>query len=235
MIPSVPASPAIDRIVSDPSRTPEAPIRVGLVEDHHLVREGLRLVLASHGIEVAGEATGIADAFELIERIRPDVLLVDLSLADGDGVVLLHDIRARAPDQRVVVLTMHQDAETVRQALLAGAAGYVVKGVHSDDLVDAIRAVRRGERYLHSSVTSAVVDDSLRWLQSGSQLTLREREILGLLASGLTGPAIGKRLGISTHTVRRHVANLTAKLGLRGIPALVRYAIREGLVREDAV
>lgn len=209
-------------------------IRVGIVEDHHLVREGLRLILASHGIEVVGEATGIGDAFALIESCRPDVLLVDLSLADGDGVALLHDIRARAPEQRVVVLTMHQNPETVRQALLAGAWGYVVKGVHSDDLIDAIRAVRNGERYLHSSVTAAVVDDSLRWLQMGSPLTLREREVLGLLASGLNALAIGRRLGISTHTVRRHLANLTAKLGVRGVPGLVRYAIREGLVREES-
>lgn len=209
-------------------------IRVGIVEDHHLVREGLRMILASHGIEVVGEATGIGDAFELIERCRPDVLLVDLSLADGDGVALVHDIRVRVPDQRVVVLTMHQNPETVRQALLAGAWGYVVKGVHSDDLVDAIRAVRNGERYLHSSVTAAVVDDSLRWLQSGSPLTLREREVLGLLASGLNALAIGRRLGISTHTVRRHLANLTAKLGVHGVPGLVRYAIREGLVREES-
>ena len=217
----------------DPSRSRGAPIRVGIVEDHHLVREGLRMILASHGIEVVGEATGVGDAFELIERCRPDVLLVDLSLPDGDGVGLVHDIRVRAPDQRVVVLTMHQGAETVRQALLAGAWGYVVKGVHSDDLVDAIRAVHQGERYLHSSVTAAVVDDSIRWLQSGSPLTLREREVLGLLASGLNAPAIARRLGISTHTVRRHLANLTAKLGVRGIPGLVRYAMREGLVREE--
>jgi DNA-binding NarL/FixJ family response regulator len=206
---------------------------VGIVEDHHLVREGLRMILASHGIEVVGEASCVGDAFELIERCRPDVLLVDLSLPDGDGVGLVHDIRTRAPDQRVVVLTMHQGAETVRQALLAGAMGYVVKGVHSDDLVDAIRAVHQGERYLHSSVTAAVVDDSIRWLQSGSPLTLREREVLGLLASGLNAPAIARRLGISTHTVRRHLANLTAKLGVRGIPGLVRYAMREGLVREE--
>jgi DNA-binding NarL/FixJ family response regulator len=215
------------------SRGRPARIRVGIVEDHHLVREGLRMILASHGIEVVGEASCVGDAFELIERCRPDVLLVDLSLPDGDGVGLVHDIRTRAPDQRVVVLTMHQGAETVRQALLAGAMGYVVKGVHSDDLVDAIRAVHQGERYLHSSVTAAVVDDSIRWLQSGSPLTLREREVLGLLASGLNAPAIARRLGISTHTVRRHLANLTAKLGVRGIPGLVRYAMREGLVREE--
>jgi DNA-binding NarL/FixJ family response regulator len=127
---------------------------------------------------------------------------------------------------------MHRDPETVRQALLAGAAGYVVKGAHSDELVDAIEAVMRGERYLHSSITAAVVDDSLRWLQSGSMVTAREREILGLLASEMGPAEIGHLLGISPFTVRRHIANLSDKLGTHGTPALVRYAVREGLVRE---
>jgi DNA-binding NarL/FixJ family response regulator len=208
------------------------PIRVGLVEDHHLVREGLRLVLTANGFDVVGECPSVAGAFDLIERHRPDVILLDLSLVDGDGVSLLRELHARSPKTRVVVVTMHRDAETVRQALLAGADGYVVKGAHSVDLIDAIQAVMRGERYLHSSVTSVVVDDSIRWLQSGGVLTAREREILGLLASELGPVEIGRRLGISPHTVRRHIANLSEKLGTRGTAALVRYAIREGLVRE---
>lgn len=207
-------------------------IRVALIEDHHLVREGLRLVLTTNGFDVVGDCPSVQGAFDLLERHRPDVVLLDLSLADGDGVALLRDMHARSPDTRIVVVTMHRDAETVRQALLAGAAGYVVKGAHSIDLVDAIQAVMRGERYLHSSVTSVVVDDSIRWLQSGGVLTVREREILGLLASDLGPTDIGRRLGISPHTVRRHVANLSEKLGTRGTAALVRYALREGLVRE---
>ena len=214
------------------SRPIARPIRVGLVEDHHLVREGLRLVLTANGFDVVGECPSVAGAFDLIERHRPDVILLDLSLVDGDGVSLLREMHARSPEIRVVVVTMHRDAETVRQALLAGADGYVVKGAHSVDLIDAIQAVMRGERYLHSSVTSVVVDDSIRWLQSGGVLTAREREILGLLASALGAAEIGRRLGISPHTVRRHISNLSEKLGTRGTAALVRYAIREGLVRE---
>lgn len=214
------------------ARTVARPIRVGLVEDHHLVREGLRLVLTTNGFDVVGECPSVAGAFDLIERHRPDVILLDLSLVDGDGVSLLRELHARSPETRVVVVTMHRDAETVRQALLAGADGYVVKGAHSVDLIDAIQAVMRGERYLHSSITSVVVDDSIRWLQSGGVLTAREREILGLLASDLGPVEIGRRLGISPHTVRRHIANLSEKLGTRGTAALVRYAIREGLVRE---
>jgi two-component system response regulator NreC len=133
----------------------------------------------------------------------------------------------------MVIVSMHRDPVTVRQALRAGAAGYLVKGAHSNDLYDAIDAVVRGERYLHSSVTGAVVDDSLRWLDSGTVLTAREREILSLLATRSSAAEVSRRLGISPHTVRRHMANLSSKLGTRGTAALVNYAIREGLVRES--
>lgn len=216
-----------------PSPRPH-PIRVALVEDHHLVREGLRLVLGAKGIDVVGDSPTAAGAFDLITEHHPDVLLLDISLADDDGITLLRELRAREPDTVVLILTMHRDPETVRQALLAGAAGYVVKGAHSVDLVEAIEAVVRGERYLHSSIAGIVVDDSLRWLQSGGVLSAREREILGLVAGEMGPAAIGRRLGISPHTVRRHIANVSAKLGTKGTPALIRYAIREGLVRNPA-
>jgi DNA-binding NarL/FixJ family response regulator len=183
-------------------------------------------------MEIVGESPSVEGAFDLVIGQHPDVVLLDLSLADGDGITLLRELRARAPETRVLVVTMHRDPETVRQALLAGAAGYVVKGAHSIDLIEAIEAVMRGERYLHSSIAGIVVDDSLRWLQSGSAITAREREILGLLASEMGPAEVGRRLGISPHTVRRHIANLSDKLGTRGTTALVRYAVREGLTRE---
>jgi DNA-binding NarL/FixJ family response regulator len=216
-----------------PDRAPtplDRPVRVGLIEDHNLVREGLRLVLTANGFDVVGESPSVEGAFDLLEQKRPDVILLDLSLVDGDGVSLLRELHTRSPQTRVVVVTMHRDPETVRQALVAGADGYVVKGAHTSELVEAIRAVMRGERYLHSSITSSVVDDSIRWMQSGV-LTAREREILGLLASGLGVVDVARRLGISPHTVRRHVANLSEKIGARGTAALVKYAIQEGLVR----
>ena len=211
---------------------PRRPIRVGLIDDHHLVREGLRLVLTSRGMDVVGESPSVEGAFDLVEGQSPDVILLDLSLGDGDGIALLRELKARTPGLLVVVVTMHRDPETVRQALLAGASGYLVKGAHSIDLVDSIEAVMRGERYLHSSVAGIVVEDSLRWLQSGSVVTAREREILGLLASDLGPAEVGRRLGISPHTVRRHIANLSDKLGIRGTSALVQYAVREGFIRE---
>jgi DNA-binding NarL/FixJ family response regulator len=130
----------------------------------------------------------------------------------------------------VIVLTMHSDPETVRQALAAGAAGYMVKGALSRELSEAIRAVARGDRYLHSSVTNTVIEDSVRWFEAGT-MSAREREVLSLLASGHSPAQIGRTLDISVHTVRRHLANVSEKLGVKGMNALTRYAIRHGLDR----
>jgi DNA-binding NarL/FixJ family response regulator len=225
--------PPILRPVGSTPGPGDRPIRVVLVDDHHLIRDGLRMVLSAvESFEVVGEAATRDGAFELVERTRPDVMLLDVTFPDGDGLQLLRALRDRTPDLRVVVLTMHSDAATVRQALAAGASGYVVKGAHSRELIDAIEAVARGERYLHSSVTAAIVDDSIRWLHTG-QMSEREREILTLLASGHPPGAIATSLGISVHTVRRHIANVSDKLGVRGTNALTRYAIRHDLVREE--
>ncbi|HEY8438139.1 MAG TPA: response regulator transcription factor [Candidatus Limnocylindrales bacterium] len=210
------------------------PVRIGLVDDHHLVREGLRLVLAGvDGLEVVGEASTHEEAFELVDRTRPDLLLLDLTFPEGDGLPLLRALKSLHPELRIVVLTMDRGSETVRQALVAGAQGYVVKGARTNDLLDAIAAVSNGERYLHSSVTAAIVDDSIRLNRSGAQLSIREREILTLLASGHSTSEVGAMLGISVHTVRRHVANLSDKLGIRGRGGLVRYAVEHGLIRSS--
>ena len=208
------------------------PLRVALVDDHNLVREGLRHVLELQpGILVVGEAADRAEAFDLLTSGTPDIVLLDVTYPDDDGLVLLRELTARRPGIRVLVLTMHRDAETVRQALRAGAAGYVVKGAHTSELVEAVWAVARGERYLHSSVAGAIIDDSMRWMDVASPLSPREREILGHIAAGASAADVGRALGISPHTVRRHVANLSGKLGLRGPMALTRYAVEHGLVR----
>jgi DNA-binding NarL/FixJ family response regulator len=217
-----------------PARSvPSGPIRVGLVDDHHLIREGLRLVLQNEpGFEIVGEAADHASAMELVLAERPAVLVLDLTFPEGDAMPLLRALRDREPDLRIVVLTMHSDAETVRQALAAGASGYIVKGAQSRELVEAIRAVARGDRYLHSSVTGTIVDDSIRWFETGT-MSPREREVLSLLASGQSPAQIARALDISVHTVRRHLANVSEKLGVRGNIALTRYAIRHGLARAD--
>lgn len=206
-------------------------IRVALVDDHHLIREGLRLVLQGDpGFEIVGEAADHASAIDLVAAERPDVLLLDLTFPEGDALPLLRALRDRQPSLRVIVLTMHSDPETVRQALAAGAAGYIVKGAQSRELSEAIRAVARGDRYLHSSVTNTVIEDSVRLFEAGT-MSPREREVLSLLASGHSPAQIGRTLDISVHTVRRHLANVSDKLGVKGMNALTRYAIRHGLDR----
>jgi len=209
------------------------PIRVGLADDHQLIREGLRHIFQGDpSFVVVGEAGDHATALELVASERPDVLLLDLTFPEGDALPLLRRLRASYPEVRVVVLTMHADPETVRQAIAAGAAGYLVKGAKSRELIEAIWAVARGERYLHSSVTGTIVEDSIRWFESG-RMSHREREVLSLLASGQAPAQIAHALDISIHTVRRHIANLSAKLGVRGTNALTRYAIRNGLARAE--
>lgn len=208
-------------------------ITIALVEDHHLVREGLRLVLGQQpDFEIVGEASDAASASRMLEGVTPDVLVLDLSLPGSDGTSLIGRFRERHPAMRILVLTMHREAETVRQAFLAGASGYLVKGAHADELHAAIRALTRGEQYVHSGVAGAIVEDSMHWLQSGGAMSAREREILRLIASGRSAVQIGEILGISPHTVRRHRANLLGKLNVRGSAGLTRYAVEHGIVRE---
>jgi NarL family two-component system response regulator LiaR len=208
------------------------PIRVLLVDDHAVVREGLRLVLGQEvDIAVVGEAADPREAVELSQRLHPDVVVMDIGLGSEDGVATIGPIVARTPGTRVLVLTMFHDPETVRQCLLAGAAGFVVKGASAAEVVDAVRAVHRGERYVHSAVAGFIVDDGLHWLRDRSVLSPREREVLGLLGGGRTPAGIGKVLGISVHTVRRHLANTAAKLGVAGARELARYAREHDLAR----
>ncbi len=228
-----PASEPLLQAARKPWSQVRTPIRVALVDDHHLVRESLRHVLELQpGILVVGEADDRPAAFDLLASGAPDIVLLDITYPDDDGLVMLRELAARRPGMRIIVLTMHRDAETVRQALRAGAAGYVVKGARTSELVDAIWAVARGERYLHSSVAAAIIDDSLHWMDVASPLSAREREILARIGAGASAAEVGRELGISPHTVRRHVANLSAKLGISGPKALTRYAVEHGLVRE---
>jgi len=205
---------------------------VVIIDDHALVREGLRLLLELEpDLEVVGEAGTADEAFAIVERTNAQIALVDLTLGDSEGIALIRGLGARYPRTLPIALTMHRDGETVREALLAGASGYLVKGASREELVAAIHAVARGERYVHSAVAGIVVGDSLQWLRHGQHLSPREREVLRLIADGKTASDVGRVLGISVHTVRRHVSNLTAKLGVGGRAGLTRYAFEHGLMR----
>lgn len=210
------------------------PIRIGIVDDHALVREGLQLILrAQPDMQVVGEASDPAGAFAMAALHRPHIMLVDLTLDGSDGVALVGDIVALHPQIRVIAVTMHHHEETVRQAFLAGAAGYVVKGAASADLVTAIRAVANNQHYVHPVVASVVVVDSLRWLRQGDRLSAREMEVLRLVTAGRTAVETGRALGISAHTVRRHLSNMASKVGVHGRVALTRYAVEHHLVYHE--
>lgn len=210
------------------------PIRIGIVDDHALVRDGLRLILvAQPDMEVVGEASDSAGALSMAALHQPQIMLVDLTLDGSDGVALIRDLTIRNPRIRVVVVTMHHHEETVRQAFLAGAAGYVVKGAASADLIAAIRAVANNQSYVHPVVASVVVVDSLRWLRQADRLSPREIEVLRLVTAGRTAVETGQALGISAHTVRRHLSNTASKVGVHGRVALTRYALENHLVHED--
>jgi two-component system, NarL family, response regulator NreC len=209
-------------------------IRVGIVDDHALVREGLRLIIERQAdMTVVGEAGDLAAAFLLAGTQRPDVMLIDLTLAGSDGVSLIRDLKTRTPVVRTIAVTMHHHEETVRQAFLAGAAGYVVKGAASADLIAAVRAVANNQHYVHPVVASVLVIDSLRWLRQADRLSPREIEILRLISGGRTAVETGIELGISAHTVRRHLSNMAAKVGVHGRVALTRYALENHLVAEE--
>ncbi len=211
------------------------PTRIGIVDDHALVREGLRMILdAQPDMEVVGEAGDEASAFALAWSRRPTVMLVDLTLDGGDGLALVRDLTSRHPRVRLIIVTMHHHPETVRQAFLAGAAGYIVKGAASADLIAAVRAVAQNQHYVHPVVASVVVVDSLRWLRQSDRLSSREAEVLRLVTAGRTAIEAGRVLGISAHTVRRHLANVGAKVGVHGRVALTRYALEHHLVQDEA-
>ena len=209
-------------------------IRIGIVDDHALVREGLRLILeAQPDLEVVGEASDPATAITMAALCEPHILLVDLTLDGSDGLALVRDLTERYPRIRLIAVTMHHDGETVRQAFLAGVAGYVVKGAASAELIEALRAVANNQHYVHPVVASVVVVDSLRWLRQADRLSPREIEVLRLVTAGRTAAETGNALGISAHTVRRHLSNMASKVGVRGRVALTRYALEHHLVYDE--
>jgi DNA-binding NarL/FixJ family response regulator len=211
-------------------------IKVGIVDDHAILRQGLRAVLDREpDLRVVGDAGAEGPAVAMVDQTRPDVVLLDLKLTiDGgcEGLELCAKIADRYPESRVLVLTTFADEWLVREAIRQGAKGYVVKDVDLTELVRAIRAVYRGESAFDSHSASAVVN----WLrrepdaEATGQITPREREILCLLAQGLSNMAIGKRLYIADTTVKFHVTNLMHKLGARRRAEAVYAASKLGLI-----
>lgn len=210
-------------------------IRVVLADDHAIVRAGIRAVLAAEGdITVVAEAGDGRAAVEAVQRHRPDVLLIDLSMPGWNGVEAIRRAREASPSTRVLVLSMHAAPDYVRPALRAGASGYLVKGAGLDDLLRALRAVSSGDRFYGPEAERVIALDAEHvGDQRGddlSRLTAREREVLQLVAEGRTNREIGIALGVSPKTVDAHRTKVMQKLDLHDAQALTRFAIRRGVI-----
>jgi two-component system NarL family response regulator len=206
-------------------------VRVVIVEDQRIVRELLSAMLTGEpNITVVGQADNGREALELAERLRPDILLLDIALPDLDGIAVMQILRSRRPETRVIALSIHDEARLVEGMIDAGASGYVLKSAAMDELRQAIRAVAQGETYVSSELRHPPpAADTLRAAQAASGLGRRERQVLALLAEGKHSSAIARQLGISVATVDVHRRNIMRKLGLHTIAELTKFAIREGL------
>ena len=209
------------------------PIRILIADDHGVVAEGLKhLVEAETDMEVVAVVGDGREAVQQARDAQPDVVLMDLSMPELNGADATRAILQRDPKCRVIVLSMYAQREYVRRALKAGAAGYVVKRSAAKEVVEAIRAVHAGQRYLSPRVADVVIDDYAGDERDDplARLSAREREVLQLLAEGHTGAQIAERLSLSQKTVETYRARLVEKLGIRDVAGLVKFAIHRGLV-----
>ncbi len=216
-------------------------IKILIADDHAVLRSGLRLLLQSQDdMVVVGEASGGAQVLALLEELKPDLILLDLSMPGLGGLEMLPLIRKTVPQVRILILTMHDDESYLRQALRDGAAGYVLKRAADTELLSAIRAVMRGEIYVHPSMTRALLDDIL--LTVGGEpaspwdaLSERERDVLLRVARGHTSARIADQLSLSPKTVDTYRARGMEKLGLRSRAALVQFALAHNLLSKDSL
>lgn len=215
-------------------------IRIVLADDHHIVRDGLRSLLEEQDdMQVLAEAENGREAVALAVRLRPDVLVMDVGMPDLNGMEATRQVCDRAPGTRVVALSMHSDRRFVTDMLEAGASGYVIKDAAFEELARAIRIVREGHTFLCPAVAGAIVEDYLGRRAAAQPalarpLTPREREVLQLLAEGRSTKQIAGRLSVSIKTVETHRSHIMAKLRIRSVAELTKYAIREGLTSLDS-
>lgn len=215
-------------------------IRVAVVDDHTVMRQGLvGLLEGEPDVEVVGQAGDAKSALAMLTTQAPDVALIDVGLPDMSGIDLTAKIVELIPTIRVLIVTMHEREDYLFEALRAGASGYVLKGADVRDLLSAVRTVAAGETYVYHQLTGNLVADYLRRVEGGEDsdshdaLTEREREVLKLIAEGMTTTQIGEQLHLSPHTIQSHRDHIMTKLDLHSRVALTKYAIRKGIIDLD--
>lgn len=213
------------------------PVRIMLADDHAILRTGLRLMLSNvPNLEVVGEATNGREALAKAEELKPDVVIMDITMPEMNGIEATTELKKRLPKTKVLFLTMHENEELLFRTVQAGGSGYVLKKSADNELVEAIYQVSRGETFLRPDLAKQVVQDYLSRVDKGEEtqsyedLTEREREVLQLLAMGMTNQQVADKLVLSVRTVETHRARIMDKLGIKGRAALVAYAKRRGLV-----
>jgi two-component system response regulator NreC len=216
-------------------------IRVLLVDDHGVVRSGLRMLLENEqDIEIVGEASGGLQAIELVKQQRPDIVLMDVQMSDMNGIDATREIKRLYPETAVLTLTMYENEQYLLEMLKAGASGYIPKRAAPDELVEAIHTVQQGNVFLYPTVANLLVQNYLDMQDAIVEedegvdlLTSREREVLVLIAEGLTNPEIAQKLYISAKTVDRHRENMMQKLNVHSRIDLVKFAIKSELISLD--
>jgi two-component system response regulator NreC len=209
--------------------------KIIITDDHAIVRTGLRTLLKEEpSMELVGEATGGYEAIELVKRVKPDVLLLDLSMPDLDGIAVTRKVKPLFPNMHILILTIHEDQALLREAIRAGASGYILKRAAESELISAINILMRGDMYIDPALVRELIDETSQSTKIKNNtleaLTPRETEVLKYIVQGYTNRQIGEELKISTRTVEGHRASLCGKLGLQSRVDLVRYAREHGLI-----
>lgn len=213
------------------------PVRVALCDDHGVVRSGLRRILdAEDDLQVVGESASLQEAVMVARAERPDVFVMDIGLPDGSGIAATAEVRKVSPTTRVLVLTVHDDLAYLRRAFEAGADGYMVKDAADTDLVHAVRQLASGRQYVHPTLGAALLAPDappVRLGGPGGDLSDREREVLRLIALGLTNAEMAEQMYVSVRTVETHRAHVQQKLNIDSRAELVRFARETGLLDDE--